>query len=112
MEHPAHHGGPGAAPFYPHPTTASQALLLSILTAPVVAGGVSTSTGPKDLVFSISIEDTLTALDAGSGQIVWQKKFPNPLTPLRPVSINCSNTEQATPTIDKAKGIIYFNTSD
>ena len=93
-------------------TTASQALLLSTLTAPVVAGGVSTSAGPKDLVFSISIEDTLTALDAGSGQIVWQKKFPNPLTPLRPVSINCSNTEQATPTIDKAKGIIYFNTSD
>ena len=93
-------------------TTASQALLLSTLTAPVVAGGVSTSAGPKDLVFSISIEDTLTALDAGSGQIVWQKKFPNPLKPLRPVSISCSNTEQATPTIDKAKGIIYFNTSD
>jgi outer membrane protein assembly factor BamB len=93
-------------------TTASQALLLSTLTAPVVAGGVSTSAGPKDLVFTISIEDTLTALDAGSGQIVWQKKFPNPLKPLRPASISCSNTEQATPTIDKAKGIIYFNTSD
>ena len=93
-------------------TTASQALLLSTLTAPVVAGGVSTSAGPRDLVFSISIEDTLTALDAASGQIVWQKKFPNPLKPLRPASISCSNTEQATPTIDKAKGIIYFNTSD
>ncbi len=93
-------------------TTASQALLLSTLTAPVVAGGVSTSAGPRDLVFTISIEDTLTALDAGSGQIVWQKKFPNPLKPLRPASISCSNTEQATPTIDKAKGIIYFNTGD
>jgi hypothetical protein len=93
-------------------TTASQALVLSTLTAPVVAAGVTTPGGPKDLVFSISIEDTLTALDAASGQIVWQKHFPNPLKPLRPASISCSNTEQATPTIDKAKGVIYFTTSD
>ncbi|HWM62017.1 MAG TPA: PQQ-binding-like beta-propeller repeat protein [Rhizomicrobium sp.] len=93
-------------------TTASSALVLSTLTAPVVAGGVTTPGGPKDLVFSISIEDTLTALDAASGQIVWQKKFPNPLKPLRPASISCSNTEQATPVIDKAKGVIYFTASD
>ena len=38
----------------------------------------------KDLVFSISIEDTLSAVDAATGQIVWQKNFPNPLKPLRP----------------------------
>jgi len=93
-------------------TTASRALLLSTLTAPVVAAGVITPGGPKDLVFSISIEDTLSALDAGTGQIVWQKHFPNPLKALRPASISCSNTEQATPTIDKAKGVIYFTTSD
>ena len=93
-------------------TTASQALILSTLTAPVVAAGVATSDGPKDLVFSISIEDTLTALDAGTGRIVWQKAFPNPLKALRPPSISCSNTEQATPTIDKARGVIYFTTSD
>jgi outer membrane protein assembly factor BamB len=93
-------------------TTASKALILSSLTAPVVAGGVPTPGGAKDLVFSISIEDTLTALDASSGKTVWQKKFPNPLTPLRPASISCSNTEQATPVIDKAKGVIYFTTSD
>ncbi|HYS45916.1 MAG TPA: PQQ-binding-like beta-propeller repeat protein [Rhizomicrobium sp.] len=93
-------------------TTASQALVLSTLTAPVVAAGVSTSGGAKDLVFSLSIEDTLTALDAGNGQILWQKHFANPFKPLRPASISCSNTEQATPTIDKAKGVIYFTTSD
>jgi outer membrane protein assembly factor BamB len=93
-------------------TTASQALVLSTLTAPVVAAGVTTPGGPKDLVFSISIEDTLTALDAGTGRIVWQKHFANPLKALRPASISCSNTEQATPTIDKAKGVIYFTTSD
>jgi outer membrane protein assembly factor BamB len=93
-------------------TAAPQALLLSTLTAPVVAAGVSTPGGSKDLVFSISIEDTLSALDASSGQIVWQKHFANPLKPLRPASISCSNTEQATPVIDKAKGVIYFTTSD
>jgi hypothetical protein len=93
-------------------TTASQALVLSTLTAPVVAAGVATPSGLKDLVFSISIEDTLSALDAGTGQIVWQKYFANPLKALRPASISCSNTEQATPTIDKAKGVIYFTTSD
>jgi len=43
-------------------------------------------------VFSISIEDTLTALDAASGQIVWQKTFPNPLKPLRPASITVTGT--------------------
>jgi len=92
--------------------TAAPAVVLSTLTAPVVAGGVSTSGGTKDLVFTISMDDTLTALDAASGQIAWQKHFPNPIKPLRPAVISCSNTEQATPTIDKAKGIIYFNTSD
>jgi outer membrane protein assembly factor BamB len=93
-------------------TTASSALVLSTLTAPVVAASVSTPDGPKDLVFTISIEDTLTAQDADTGETVWQQHFANPLKPLRPTSISCSNTEQATPTIDKAKGVIYFTTSD
>ena len=93
-------------------TTASKALILATLTAPVVAGGVATAGGSRDLVFTIAMDDTLSALDAAIGVIVWQKNFPNPLTPLRPASISCSNTEQATPTIDKAKSIIYFTTSD
>ncbi|HEY1877566.1 MAG TPA: hypothetical protein VGG66_08850 [Rhizomicrobium sp.] len=93
-------------------TTASQALLLSTLTAPVVVSGVSTSDGSKDLVFSIGIDDVLSAVDANTGKIVWQKSFPNTIKPLRPPSISCSNTEQATPIIDKAKGVIYFTTSD
>jgi len=92
--------------------TNTPALVLSTLTAPVVAGGVSTAGGAKDLVFTIGMDDTLTALDAGSGDIVWQKHFDNSLKPLRPMSVQCSNTEQATPVIDKAKGIIYFTTSD
>jgi outer membrane protein assembly factor BamB len=92
--------------------TNTPALVLSTLTAPVVAGGVSTPNGAKDLVFTIGMDDTLTALDANSGDIVWQKHFDNTLKPLRPMSVQCSNTEQATPVIDKTKGIIYFTTSD
>jgi len=92
--------------------TNAPALVLSTLTAPVVAGGVSTAGGVKDLVFIMGMDDRLTAMDAGSGVVVWQKQFPNTIKPLRPISIQCSNTEQATPVIDKAKGIIYFTTSD
>lgn len=87
-------------------------LVLSTLTAPVVAGGVATPEGAKDLVFSIGMDDVLSAVDAQTGKIVWKKSFPNSIKPLRPASINCSNTEQATPVIDKAKGVIYFTTSD
>jgi outer membrane protein assembly factor BamB len=82
------------------------------LTAPVVAVGVSTPDGARDLVFSVSMDDVLSAVDASAGKIVWQKQFPNTLRPLRPASISCSNTEQATPVIDKARGVIYFTTSD
>jgi len=88
------------------------AVVLSTLTAPVVAAGVATPDGPKDLVFSIGMDDVLSAVDAGTGKIIWKKSFPNTLKPLRPASVNCSNTEQATPAIDKAKGVIYFTTSD
>ena len=93
-------------------TTKAQALVLSTLTAPVVAGGVATPDGAKDLVFSVGMDDVLSAVDAASGKIVWQKSFPNSIKPLRPAVISCSNTEQATPVIDKVKGVIYFTTSD
>jgi len=93
-------------------TDKAKALVLSTLTAPVVAGGVTTPDGTKDLVFSIGMDDVLSAVDAGTGKIVWQKSFPNGVKPLRPAVISCSNTEQATPAIDKAKGVIYFTTSD
>ncbi|HET7086599.1 MAG TPA: PQQ-binding-like beta-propeller repeat protein [Rhizomicrobium sp.] len=92
--------------------TDAPALVLSTLTAPVVVAGVSTPAGAKDLLFTIGMDDTLTALDANTGETVWQKHFDNPLKPLRPRSISCANTEQATPIIDKASSHIYFTTSD
>jgi outer membrane protein assembly factor BamB len=85
---------------------------LSTVTAPLVASGVETPQGHKTLVFTVGIDDTIFAMDAEGGQIVWQKSFPNTLKPLRAANTNCANTEQATPVIDRAAGVIYFTTSD
>ena len=85
---------------------------LSTLTSPLVVEGVQTAQGMKTLVFTVGIDDTIFAIDAGSGKILWQKNFPNPGKPQRPATSNCANTEQATPVIDKEAGVIYFTTSD
>jgi outer membrane protein assembly factor BamB len=93
----------------PVPTTD---VALSSLTAPLVATGVATATGKRDLLFTVGMDDSLSALDTSSGAVVWRKAFPNTIKPPRAANTNCSNTEQATPVIDKARGTIYFTTSD
>jgi outer membrane protein assembly factor BamB len=92
--------------------TVPKDVALSTLTSPLVVEGVQTAQGPKTLVFTVGIDDTIFAIDAGSGKIVWQKNFPNPGKPQRPATSNCANTEQATPVIDKEAGTVYFTMSD
>jgi outer membrane protein assembly factor BamB len=87
-------------------------IALSTLTAPLVVEGVTTSQGRRTLVFVVGSDDTVFAIDADSGKVVWQKGFPNTLTPPQIATWLCSNTQNATPVIDKQKGIIYLNTSD
>src|SRR5262249_11010488 len=87
-------------------------IALSTLTAPLVLDGVATSQGRRTLVFIVGSDDTVFAIDADGGRIVWQKAFPNTLTPPQAATWLCSNTQNATPVIDKQKGIIYLNTSD
>jgi outer membrane protein assembly factor BamB len=87
-------------------------VVLSSLTSPLVATGLVTGKGKRDLMFTVGMDDSLSALDAGTGALVWRKIFPNTLKPLRTANVNCSNTEQATPVIDKARSVIYFTTSD
>ncbi len=87
-------------------------IALSTLTAPLVVEGVTTSQGRRTLVFVVGSNDTVFAIDADSGKVVWQKAFPNPLTPRQIATWLCSNTQNATPVIDKQKGIIYLSTSD
>src|SRR4051812_4660151 len=48
-------------------------IALSTLTSPLVVQGIA----GKTLVFVVSMDDTVFAMDADTGKIVWQKKFPN-----------------------------------
>src|SRR5579863_10287444 len=73
---------------------------LSTLTSPLAVSGVNTAQGSKNLLFTVGINDTLYAIDAEGGKVIWQRAYPNPGKPLRTANTNCSNTEQATPVID------------
>ena len=87
--------------------------VLSTMTAPVLVAGVQTAQGAKDLLFVHGANDTLYALDANGGQIVWQKSFTNHNKSTAPVrDWLCPKTPNATPTIDKARGIVFFISND
>lgn len=93
-------------------STPTELNTLSTVTAPVIAAGVTTPQGRKDILYVHGRDDTLFALDVVSGQILWQKNFPNPVKPTKAPTWQCSNTPQATPTIDKARGLIFFISGD
>ena len=93
-------------------STPPKDVALTTLTAPVVAASVDTAKGKRTLAFTVGADDTLFAVDADDGTLVWQRNFPNPGQPVRPANTNCSNTEQATPVIDKARGLIFATMSD
>jgi outer membrane protein assembly factor BamB len=82
------------------------------LTTPLVVSGVKTHKGTRTVVYTLSGDDILMAVDAGSGKLIWKKSFKNPDTPAQAPNWMCTNTEQATPVIDKDKGVLYFTTSD
>ena len=93
-------------------STPPKVIVLSTLTAPLVAEGVSTAHGAKNLVFLLGADDTVFALDADTGKVFWQKTFANPATPMWAATWLCSNTVNDTPVIDKQNGLIFFITSD
>jgi outer membrane protein assembly factor BamB len=82
------------------------------LTEPVVVSGVQTEAGVKTLALTISGDSTLFAVDAANGNVLWQKKYEVPTRPVRESTRLCANAEQATPVIDKDKGIVYFTSLD
>jgi len=92
------------------PTVPKEAVL-STMTAPLVAT-VSGPDGPKTRVFVVGSDNTVSALDSETGEVVWQKMFPNTLTPKQPATWQCGNAQNATPVIDKQTGILYVSTSD
>ncbi|MEY4966443.1 MAG: hypothetical protein RL274_2026 [Pseudomonadota bacterium] len=86
--------------------------VLSTVTAPVIAAGIAMPGGSKDVMFILGANDILYALDANSGAQLWQKSYPNPHKPTKPATWLCPNTPNATPTIDKARGLIFFMAGD
>jgi outer membrane protein assembly factor BamB len=93
-------------------TTPPQGIVLSTLTAPLVAEDVKTPQGPRNLLFLLGADDTIFALDADTGKVFWQKTFANHAAPVWAATWLCSNTVNDTPVIDKQRGIIFLITSD
>ena len=54
--------------------TAPSEVVLSTLTAPLVAG-VSTPAGTKTLVFVVGSDDAVYAVEADTGKVAWKRKF-------------------------------------
>ena len=91
--------------------TPAKGYILSTMTAPLVAV-VNTPQGPSTRVFVVGSDNTVFALDAATGKVVWQKANPNNQQPKVKGDYRCPHTQNATPVIDKASGIIYVSTSD
>ena len=92
-------------------STAPREEVLSTLTAPLVAA----VNGPRGLVmrvFVVGSDNTVYAIDAETGAVTWQRRFPNTLTAPTKGDYRCPNTQNATPVIDKAAGTIYVSMSD
>jgi outer membrane protein assembly factor BamB len=75
--------------------------------------------GPVSRVFLVGSDNTVYAVDAETGAISWQRKFPHDGTPKDLITgkdvvpdYRCPGTQNATPVIDKDAGVIYISTSD
>ena len=76
-------------------------VVMSTLTAPWCAEGVQTAQGAMDLVFLLGADDTVFAVNANTGKVLWQKSFPNTL-PQVIANWECANTANATPVCRQA----------
>jgi outer membrane protein assembly factor BamB len=85
--------------------------VLSTMTAPLVVT-VPTPQGPRSFVIIEGYDDSVFAINADTGKVAWQRKFPNTLQPKKEGDWLCPNTQNATPTIDKSTGIVYLDTTD
>lgn len=90
-------------------TTSGVALSSSSDSSPVLATGVVTASGTKDLLFIEAQDGTLLALDASNGAQVWSQR---PNTQLAPPSTGLASLSTGSPAIDAAKQFIYHYGND
>jgi outer membrane protein assembly factor BamB len=89
--------------------------LHATLSDALAVGNVNTPQGPKNLVVvagGANERNALYALDAAQGTVVWERSFPNNLTPPQAANGTCPNNLNATPVIDKATGTVYVLPND
>lgn len=88
---------------------------LAALTAPVIAGNVSTSRGSRAVVYVAGITGTVFALDAETGEELWTHTFKYVVLPGKGAyqgTFLCPNGITATPVIDKSTRILYVLAGD
>ena len=82
-------------------------LALAALTAPVVADGVETRGGRRDVMYVGGSSDNVTALNAATGKTIWRRKIGGSLkAPQAPFWL-CPNNLNATPVIARRRGLIF-----
>ena len=86
------------------------ASLLGSVTAPIVGVDVPTERGVTDVVFVAGKEGGVFAIDAGTGDLLWQwepVRYGLPAGARLQGSVYCPNGVNATPTLDSRTGILY-----
>jgi len=85
---------------------------LTALTAPVVAGGVTTPEGVRTVVYVAGSSDNVHAIDAKTGKVIWNRTFESAVLPKYPGMWLCPNNLNATPTVDESRGLLYLIATD
>jgi outer membrane protein assembly factor BamB len=90
----------------------NQPLSMNGLTTPLVARGVATPSGPRNLVLVAGSSDHVFALDADSGELVWKVDAPPEMPRPSHGDWLCPNALNDTPVIDAGKARLFVITSD
>jgi outer membrane protein assembly factor BamB len=90
----------------------NEARSLAALTAPIVAEGITTPKGIRSMVYVAGSSDNINALDAHTGELIWSRAFESHVLPKDAGMWLCPNNLNATPTIDRERGLIYVIAAD
>lgn len=88
---------------------------LSALTAPVVAGGVSTAHGIKNVVYVAGIDGNVFGIETDTGELAWTRNLPTHTTAKKygyQGTFLCPNGITATPVIDRRTNTLYVVSGD
>src|SRR3954465_13001036 len=88
----------------------NEPFVLSALTAPVAASGISTGKGIRSVVYVAGLKGTIFALDAESGEQLWEREIKYAVVPGQwqyQGTFLCPNGITATPVIDKSSNTLY-----